>query len=203
MTQESSFGDESVTSALKKSIPLVNYANILTLIRLLLVPVFAGIVFAETMTPNKWWSAAGIFFAAGFTDFLDGVIARRFNLVTDLGKIADPIADKALIGTALVALSSHGIVPWWVSVLIISREVLVTLLRLRVLRHGVIPASRGGKLKTFSQGFAILFYLVPSQGMINDLAHLLMYIAVGLTVITGVDYVIQARKLVNETLVNC
>ncbi len=198
MTQDGSLRDDSVTSALRKSIPLVNYANILTLIRLLLVPIFAVTVFSETVTPSKWWIASGIFLVATITDFLDGVIARRFNLVTDFGKIADPIADKALIGTALIALSVQSIVPWWITVVIILREIFITLLRIRVLRHGVIPASRGGKVKTFSQSIAIFFYLLPLDGFVNNLADPLMYFAVVLTVATGIDYVVQARILVTR-----
>lgn len=202
MNQEGSLRDDSVSSALRKSIPLVNYANILTFIRLLLVPIFAVTVFGEAITTNMWWTAAGIFLAATITDFLDGVIARRFNLVTDFGKIADPIADKALISTALVALSVHSIIPWWITTVIILREVFITLLRIRVLRHGVIPASRGGKVKTFSQSIAIFFFLMPVEGLINNLANPLMYLAVALTVATGIDYVVQARILVNRNRTN-
>ena len=202
MTQEGSLRDESVTSTLRKSIPLVNYANILTLIRLLLVPIFALTVFGETITSNKWWTAAGIFLVATITDFLDGVIARRFNLVTDFGKIADPIADKALIGTALVALSAQSIVPWWITIVIILREVFITVLRIRVLRHGVIPASRGGKVKTLSQSAAIFFYLLPIEGFAKNLAAPLLYLAVALTVATGIDYVVQARILVSRNRTN-
>lgn len=202
MTQERSVGEELITPLFKKAIPVLNYANILTLIRLLLVPVFAWVVFVDPMTTFSWWIAVGIFSTAVFTDFLDGVIARKFNLITDFGKIADPIADKALIGTALVALSAQSMIPWWVTGVIILREVFVTLLRIRVLRHGVIPASRGGKVKTFSQSFAIFFYLLPVDGFINNIAGPMMILAVALTIATGIDYVVQARILVKAARTN-
>ena len=129
-----------------------NIANALTVFRLALVPVFVVALFAGTghqvgLRVLAW----AVFAVASVTDRIDGEIARKRNLITDFGKLADPIADKALIGAALIGLSVLGDLPWWVTVVMLVREVGVTLLRFWVLRHGVIPASRGGKLKTLLQ----------------------------------------------------
>ena len=136
-----------------------------------------------------------MFVIAAVTDQLDGRIARKYGLVTDFGKIADPIADKALIGAALIGLSILGVLSWWVTAIIIVREVGVTLLRFWVLRHGVIPASRGGKLKTLLQAVAIGLYLIPLPDPWQWAAHIVMAAAVVVTVVTGVEYVYQALAL--------
>ena len=133
-----------------------NIANALTVLRLVLVPVFLVQLLHEDGENNAWRVAAFVTFAvASVTDRIDGELARRHGLVTDFGQIADPIADKALIGAALVGLSLLDELWWWVTVLILVREVGVTLLRFFVIRHGVMPASRGGKVKTLLQGLAI------------------------------------------------
>ncbi len=137
-------------------------------------------------------------FAAG-TDFVDGELARRMNLVTSFGKIVDPIADKALTGTALVGLSWLGDLPWWVTVVILVREIGVTILRFAVIKHGVIAASRGGKAKTLAQMLAILMYLLPLSGWLVTVRTGVMLVAVVLTVVTGVDYVLRAMRLRRES----
>ncbi|MGH3910891.1 MAG: CDP-alcohol phosphatidyltransferase family protein, partial [Pseudonocardiaceae bacterium] len=135
-----------------EGVPLWNPANLLTMSRLVLVPVFLFALFAEDGTDPLWRvTAALIFVVASLTDRFDGDLARRRGQVTNFGKIADPIADKALIGAALVGLSLLAELPWWITLLIAFREVGVTALRFWVLRHGVIPASRGGKVKAFAQ----------------------------------------------------
>jgi CDP-diacylglycerol--glycerol-3-phosphate 3-phosphatidyltransferase len=139
--------------------------------------------------------AAVVFVVAAITDHLDGRLARKLGLVTDFGKIADPIADKALIGAALVGLSVLGELPWWVTIVIATREFGVTLLRFWVIKHGVIPASRGGKLKTLIQVIAIGLYLLPLPGMLDPVRWLLMGTAVVLTIVTGLDYVVRATRL--------
>jgi CDP-diacylglycerol--glycerol-3-phosphate 3-phosphatidyltransferase len=133
-------------------------------------------------------------FAAG-TDFVDGELARRMNLVTSFGKIVDPIADKALTGTALLGLSWLGDLPWWVTIVILVREIGVTILRFAVIKHGVIAASRGGKAKTIAQMVAILMYLLPLSGWLVTVRTGVMLVAVVLTVVTGVDYVLRAMRL--------
>ena len=175
---------------------VANVANGLTLLRLLLVPVFAVALFQEGGQDTTWRIVAcAIFVLASVTDRLDGDLARRRGLVTEVGKFADPVADKALIGTALVGLSALDLLPWWVTIVVMVREIGVTLLRLWVIRHGVIPASRGGKLKTLLQSIAIALYLLPLQGALATVAAVVMAAAVLLTIVTGVDYVLRALAL--------
>ena len=133
------------------------------------------------------------------TDRIDGELARRRGLVTDVGKIADPIADKALMGTALVGLSILGELPWWVTVVVLVREIGITLLRFVVIRHGVMPAGRGGKAKTVLQAVAITLYLLPLPAGWRAVAGVVMAVAVIVTVVTGVDYVVKAWRLVRTS----
>jgi CDP-diacylglycerol--glycerol-3-phosphate 3-phosphatidyltransferase len=175
---------------------VANLANALTVLRMLLIPAFLALLFAGTGHEDGWrWAAWGAFAVASFTDRIDGEIARRRKLVTSFGQIADPIADKALTGAALVGLSALGDLPWWVTVLVLAREVGVTGLRFWVIRHGVIPASRGGKVKTFVQGMAIGLYVLPLTGVLASARWWLMAAAVAVTVGTGVDYVARAVTL--------
>ena len=177
-------------------VPVVNIANVLTMLRLVLVPFFLAALFVDHGQTSSWRVVAFIVFAvASFTDRFDGEIARRRGLVTDFGKIADPIADKALTGAALVSLSLLAELSWWVTAVVAVREVGVTLLRFWVIRHGVIPASRGGKAKTFVQAIAIGFYVLPLPAVVGPLAEAVMALAVVFTVVTGVDYVVRALRL--------
>lgn len=171
----------------------INVPNFLTTIRLLVVPVLAWLLFQENSTTNSSRTIAGVLFiVAALTDIADGTIARKWNLITNFGKIFDPIADKALIGTALIGLSSMGLLDWWFTWVILAREIFVTLLRFWVIKQGVIPASRGGKLKTIMQIVAISFYLLPLPSSVSLLAEILMYVAVILTLATAVDYIMKA-----------
>jgi CDP-diacylglycerol--glycerol-3-phosphate 3-phosphatidyltransferase len=175
---------------------VVNIANALTLLRLLLVPVFVVMLFANGGHSSGWRVAAFATFAvACITDLVDGDLARSRGLVTDVGKVADPIADKALTGAALIGLSVLGDLPWWVTAIILVREIGVTVLRFVVIRHGVIPASRGGKVKTLLQNIAIGLYILPLTGWAATLRFWLMLVAVVVTVVTGVDYVMRALRL--------
>jgi CDP-diacylglycerol---glycerol-3-phosphate 3-phosphatidyltransferase len=177
-------------------VPVVNAANALTALRLVLVPVFAVTVVVSDMTHAGWRIAACLIFAvASVTDLVDGWIARRFKLVTSVGKVADPIADKALTGAALVLLSWYDRLPWWVTAVILVREWGVTALRFWVIRRGVIAASRGGKIKTALQILAITWYLWPLPAGLAAVGPWIMAAAVGVTVITGFDYVAQALRL--------
>jgi CDP-diacylglycerol--glycerol-3-phosphate 3-phosphatidyltransferase len=175
---------------------VVNVANGLTLLRLLLVPVFVALLLANGGHSNGWriWASVA-FVVATVTDFIDGDLARSRGLVTDVGKVADPIADKALTGAALIGLSSLGDLPWWVTVVILVREIGVTGLRFFVIRHGVIPASRGGKAKTLLQNLAIGLYLLPLTGAAASVRFWLLGVAVVVTIATGVDYVARAMHL--------
>jgi CDP-diacylglycerol--glycerol-3-phosphate 3-phosphatidyltransferase len=136
-----------------------------------------------------------VFGIAALTDFIDGYLARKYHLITNVGKIADPIADKLLIGTALIALSLEQTVSWWFTAIILIREIAITLLRFKVINRGIIPASRGGKVKTISQIGAILAYLAPLTGWVNQVASVAMWSAAILTVVTGIDYVFRAYRL--------
>jgi len=183
-------------------VPTLNVANLLTLSRLVLVPLFVLALFVGDGHDTTWRAlATGLFAIASATDQLDGWVARKYGLITDFGKIADPIADKALTGAALVGLSVLGELGWWVTIVIAVREVGVTLLRFWVIRHGVIPASRGGKAKTLTQAIAIGFYLVPLPELIGAATAVawvrgaLLALALLLTVATGVDYVLRAMRL--------
>ena len=175
---------------------VLNIANLLTLLRLVLVPVFAVFLFMDGGDSTGWRIAAWAVFAlASFTDRIDGDIARKRGLVTEVGKVMDPIADKALIGTALVGLSVLGELAWWVTVIVLVREIGVTLLRFWVIRHGIILASRGGKVKTLLQTFAIGLYVLPLSGWLHTASQVLMGVAVVVTVVTGIDYVARALTL--------
>ena len=176
--------------------PVLNVANGLTALRIVLVPVFVVLMIASEMTSPGYRIAAALAFGiASFTDFADGWIARNFNQVTSFGKVADPIADKALTGTALVLLSIYDALPWWVTIVIGVREIGVTVLRLWVIRYGVIPASRGGKLKTVLQILAITWYIWPFPPAVAAVGPVIMAAAVLVTVVTGVDYVLRALRV--------
>jgi len=173
------------------------------MIRIALVPFFVWFLIADAPGLHSesgiWrWAAVVAFAVAIYTDKLDGDIARSRNLVTDFGKIADPIADKLLIGSALVMLSVLGELPWWMTLVILVREWGITGLRFFVIRYGVIPASRGGKLKTVVQTAAIFLYLLPLGAVapwLTWVAFAVMLAAVLITVWTGVEYVVEALRL--------
>jgi CDP-diacylglycerol--glycerol-3-phosphate 3-phosphatidyltransferase len=168
---------------------LVNVANGLTVLRLLLVPFFVAFL---TAGGTGWRVAAfALFIIASVTDLLDGRLARQRGLITDFGKIADPVADKALTGSALITLSALGELSWWVTGVILARELGITALRLIVIRRSVIAASRGGKLKTLLQVVAISLYILP--GPFGLARPLVMAAAVVVTLVSGADYLVRAR----------
>ena len=175
------------------AVSAVNVPNFLTTIRIIVVPILAWLLFREDAASDSNRLIAGVLFIiAALTDIADGTIARRWNLITNFGKIFDPIADKALIGVALVGLSYLNLLDWWFTWVILARELFVTFLRFWVINKGVIPASRGGKLKTIMQIIAISFYLLPLPETVSLLAEVLMYVAVILTLATAVDYIMKA-----------
>ncbi|GGM77974.1 CDP-diacylglycerol--glycerol-3-phosphate 3-phosphatidyltransferase [Lentzea pudingi] len=179
-----------------RKVPLLNVANILTMARLALVPVFLFSLFEAGGFDTTWRLIAfGIFAVASFTDHIDGTLARKHGLITDFGKIADPIADKALTGSALVGLSILDVLPWWITITIAVREIGITLLRFWVIRYGVIPASRGGKAKTLAQVIAIGLFVLPQNDVLGLIAWVIMAVALVLTIVTGIDYVIHAFKM--------
>lgn len=182
-----------------------NIANALTVLRIALVPVFAWLLLRDGGDTTSYrLIAAAVFVVATATDRIDGDIARARGLVTDFGTVSDPIADKALMGTALVGLSIIGLLPWWVTAVVLVRELGITALRFVVIRHGIMPASPGGKVKTALQAVAILLYVLPLHafplsGLWQTSAVAVMALALVVTVATGVDYLLRAHKLRNTS----
>ncbi len=181
----------------------MNLPNLITIIRIAFVPLFICLLFisAEKQSLERWLSVA-IFVLAIATDGVDGAIARRKNLVTNLGKLLDPIADKALLGGALVSLSILGELPWWITVVILVRELGITLYRLVVAKRRVIAAAGGGKLKTILQSVAVGFLLSPLDVLLPWLVpveQILLYAALLVTLTSGIQFVIAERKARNAT----
>ena len=187
MTQAEPHSDQTTPVA-----GILNAANVLTGVRVLLVPIFGWLLLSHPDSVPYRIAAVVVFVIASVTDRIDGELARKHGLVTEVGKMADPIADKALMGMALIGLSLLDELPWWITVVMLVREVGITVLRFVVLRRGVIPASRGGKLKTMVQAVAIGLYLLPLPDGWHILAEVAMAVALVLTVVTGVDYIRSA-----------
>ncbi|APT84939.1 CDP-diacylglycerol--glycerol-3-phosphate 3-phosphatidyltransferase [Corynebacterium aquilae] len=174
----------------------LNLPNVLTSIRILVIPLFVWLVLSAGGQNNGWrWWALIVFVLLMITDKLDGDIARSRGIVTNFGKIADPIADKALMISALVTLNLTGLLPWWITVVIVVRELGITLWRMVLLRKGtVVPASKGGKIKTTLQALAVALLLMPHAASWHWVVMLVMYAAVLVTVITGVQYLVDSFK---------
>lgn len=188
-------GDGAVTKPSNWNLP-----NAITVLRILLAPVFFVMLLVDNGADGGLrWAAAVLFILAIATDGIDGHIARSRGLVTDLGKLLDPIADKVLTGAALIGLSILNELPWWVTIVILVREVGITVWRFVQLSDRVIPASRGGKLKTLVQSIAISLALLPFANLLGDWVNwangVFMALAVILTVVTGIDYLVQAWRL--------
>lgn len=175
------------------------YANLITLSRIALIPFVLWVLFAEPDRGSAWrWLAVLLFVLSAATDGVDGAVARRRGEVTNLGKILDPIADKLLIGGALVSLSILGEVSWWITGVILVRELGITAYRFAVIRNRVIAASGGGKLKTVMQSIMIGFLLSPSNwmpwGVQPWVEGALIAVAVVLTVWSGIAYLVAGAK---------
>jgi CDP-diacylglycerol--glycerol-3-phosphate 3-phosphatidyltransferase len=138
--------------------------------------------------------AWALFFLVGLSDILDGKLARDRNQITEFGKLLDPIADKAMLATALIGTSILGLLSWWVTAILLFREIAVTLLRFAVIKKGVIPASKGAKRKTFFQSFGVGFYILPLPIWLHTPRDIFMAYAIYLTITTGLDYFRQALK---------
>ncbi len=193
--------------AANRTVSSWNLPNVLTTIRILLVPFFVWALwesgtFGEDSMPARWIAVA-IFAVAMYTDKLDGDIARARGLVTNFGKIADPIADKFLTGAAWITMSLLGEIWWWITIAILLREWGITLMRLAMLRTRVLPASRGGKIKTVLQTAAILVLLIPLAEFVGAwwlwFGWALVIAALIVTLLTGLDYVIKAVRAPRET----
>lgn len=178
-----------------------NLPNALTVLRILLVPVYGWLLLRSGGQDSlSRWLAAGVFLGAIITDRIDGDLARSRGLVTDFGKVADPIADKALVGMGFIGLSIIDVIPWWITVVVLLREIGITALRFFVIRHGVMPAGRGGKVKTVLQAVALVMLSLPLQTfplstLVVGIAWVVLGAAVLVTLATGLDYVGKALHL--------
>ncbi|WP_432563503.1 CDP-diacylglycerol--glycerol-3-phosphate 3-phosphatidyltransferase [Kineococcus sp. SYSU DK003] len=173
--------------------------NALTVLRIVFVPVFVWFLAADGGTDWKWRTAASaVFIAASITDRYDGHLARRWEVVSDFGKIADPIADKALIGAGLIVLSLQDRLWWWMTVVILARELLVTLLRFIVIRRGVIPAAKGGKIKTVVQTIAVGLFVLPLPAALDPFCTAVMGVAVVLTIWSAWAYFVAGARLLRR-----
>ena len=178
-----------------KKVERPNLPNSLTIFRIVALPFCAYALFKNGGDDENWRIIAfTLFFILGLSDILDGKIARDRNQITEFGKLLDPIADKAFIATALIGLSMLGKMPWWVTVLILTREVGITVLRLLVIKRKVISASKGGKIKTLLQNFSVGFYILPLPEALHTPRDILLAIAIALTFITGYQYLKDVVK---------
>ena len=173
----------------------MNLPNLLTILRVLLTPLGAYALFKNGGNDHHWMILAWCtFFIIGLTDFLDGRIARAKNQITEFGKLLDPIADKVSIGTAMVSLSLLHRLPWWVTIIILTREIGVTVLRFAVINKGVIAANKGGKLKALMQGFGVGWFIVPLPHWLFVPRDIFMGVAIVLTITSGYEYFRQVLK---------
>ena len=172
--------------------------NWLTVLRIALIPTGVWTIFHS---PDDGWQilAWTIFFILGMTDILDGHWARKSGKTTSLGAFLDPVADKALIAAAMISLIILDRFPLWIAVIILTREIGITIFRLLVIRDGVIPASKGGKIKTLTQNFGAGFYILPLPDYLHLFRDGLMYIALVLTIWTGIDYIVKWWKIRNNS----
>ena len=163
--------------------------NTLTLTRILLIPSGVYTLFYDGGDNSTYQIISyAIFFTLGMTDIVDGRWARRSNRITALGTFLDPVADKALIGAAMISLSILDRFPWWITILILAREIGITLFRLVVIKNGVIPASRGGKIKTLTQNFGVGFFILPLPASLDWFKFGFISVAIVLTITSAFDY---------------
>ena len=184
--------------------PVWNLPNVLTMLRIVLVPVFVVLLWQDTTVTAL--AALAVFLIAAATDKLDGTIARRRGIVTNFGKIADPFADKLLTGAAMVVLSALGVMPWWATIIILVREIGITVLRFVMVRRSVIAASNGGKLKTVLQIVFLSMMMLPAVDLVGSplgewwetTAYVIMLAAAAVTVVTGLDYCWRAWRITRD-----
>ncbi|MFT4212438.1 MAG: CDP-diacylglycerol--glycerol-3-phosphate 3-phosphatidyltransferase [Microbacterium sp.] len=170
--------------------------NAITIVRILCAPVFLWLLLADAGADGAMrWIATVLFVVAIATDGIDGHLARTYDLVSDLGKLLDPIADKALTGCAFVGLSILGELPWWVTIVVLVREIGITVYRLIVVSNHVLAAAWMGKLKTVMQAVALSLALAPLRPLLGEWVDWVdtaaMWIAVILTIASGVDYAVS------------
>jgi CDP-diacylglycerol--glycerol-3-phosphate 3-phosphatidyltransferase len=163
--------------------------NTLTVTRILLIPIGVYTLFYDGGDNSTYQLISyAIFFTLGLTDIVDGRWARHSNKITPLGTFLDPVADKALIGAAMISLSILDRFPWWITILILTREIGITLFRLLVIKNGVIPASKGGKIKTLMQNFGVGFFILPLPAWLDWFKYGFISVAIILTITSAYDY---------------
>jgi CDP-diacylglycerol--glycerol-3-phosphate 3-phosphatidyltransferase len=163
--------------------------NTLTVTRILLIPFGVYTLFYDGGGNATYQLISyAIFFTLGMTDIVDGRWARHSNKITPLGTFLDPVADKALIGAAMISLSILDRFPWWITILILTREIGITLFRLLVIKNGVIPASKGGKIKTLLQNFGVGFFILPLPAWLDWFKYGFISVAIILTITSAYDY---------------
>ncbi len=180
-----------------------NVPNALTVLRIIMVPVLLVVLFTHPEDLGWRIAATAVFVVAILTDLADGYIARKYNLVTDFGKLWDPVADKALTGAAFIALGILDELSWIIIVLILVREWGITWLRAAIAKYGIMAANRGGKLKTVTQSVALVLYLLGRQNLpewLSVVALVVMILALVLTLLTGLDYIRSALKIRREAI---
>ena len=176
----------------------MNLPNKLTLFRVILIPFFVFFLLAPYFEGYGNYIAVVIFIVASITDFLDGKIARKYNLVTNFGKFMDPLADKLLVSSALISLIALEKIPAWIVIVIIAREFIISGFRLIAADNGiVIAASWWGKFKTVSQMIMIILLIANLGGVFTVLENLFMWIALILTVVSLVDYIWKNKKVLS------
>lgn len=177
----------------------MNLPNALTIARILALPFCAWALFKNGGNDPDWQIIAWcMFFVVGMTDVLDGRIARKRNQISSFGTLLDPIADKAFIATALIGLSILEKMPWWVTIVILAREVGITLLRFAVIKQGIIAASKGGKIKSLLQNFSVGFYILPLPEYLFIPRDILLGVAIVLTMTSGYEYIRDVIKAGNS-----
>jgi len=192
-----------------KVVPVVNVPNTLTVIRLIMVPLFAWMLLAHPHDVTWRWATTAVFIVALLTDLADGKIARKYNLITNFGKLWDPIADKAITGMAMIGLSILGELWWWVTIIILIREWGITVMRFVTVKYGVQAADKLGKMKTLTQTIALVGLLAPFIFYMDTLGsgvwhwvcavlHWVGMVAMGvaliLTVVSGINYCVDVYK---------
>ena len=172
------------------NIPSFITPNHITVMRILFLPFGAWTLYLSKGTDSTWLMISWlIFFILGMSDVVDGKLARSRKQITEFGKFLDPVADKALIATAMISLNLLQLFPWWITFVILTREIGITFFRLAVIKRGVIPANNGGKIKTLFQNFGVGFYMLPLPEWLHWFRDGFMAIAIVLTVVTGIYYV--------------
>ena len=173
--------------------------NTITIVRILCAPVFLWMLLADGGAdgPLRWWAAI-LFIVAIATDGIDGYLARKYEIITDLGKLLDPIADKVLTGFAFIGLSILGELDWWITIVVLIREIGITVYRLMVVSDHVLAAAWMGKLKTVAQAVALSLALLPLWTVVGDwifwVNGVTMTIAVVLTIASGIDYIVSEAR---------